>query len=404
MKSDLNEMTQYKKLFKKPETLNDDQKKEASFEDRGMEEASRENLSSFTSSVSHSAYKRQVTSLKYEPSGTHSKVPVKRKTSENYETEKFESSLRTDPRESIENYCDKPEKEIQKIEGDLKSNSSELPETPESKGKVRFLEDNYKTSRHSKENSLDLFHNHVSTETDLKELIRPSPGPSLFSSCRTSPYYDLVPMLNRFNHIEESLWDRPSCLEKLKFTLCACCFKQFELSPSTEQEVFVLISFSETKFSLTNDFHTSLLFNYYQRLTLEETFENSPNTWKKLGFSNSNPKENELTNKTVLICLLFDLFLFEKNSQVLKDLLRKAKKFKCGVVLISILLMNESLTLLRGKKLNKLFAKESSKTVVELFFQFHCEFIVVWTELIKNNSFQVSIKKAAKRIVKIIKL
>ena len=144
-------------------------------------------------------------------------------------------------------------------------------------------------------------------------------------------FSDLSKMLNKIDHIENSLWDPLSFCQKLKFSLCKCLEKRIELDPSTEQEVFLLINLSETYFDLSNTFHTSLLYNYYRVLTLHDNFENSPQTWRKMGFSNSNPKENELNNKMILISLMFLVFIIETKPDLFKAFFKKGKNINVGL-------------------------------------------------------------------------
>lgn len=399
------------RVFRKSEILEksdfDDSFKEQynnylNIEDRDSEEV----LSSFTSSVSHVIIRKQVTSLKYEPELTGSKNPIKRLPSEKYDKvhqeSSVESSLKTDSlsvasEEIIINNetQGKFEKNQSLKESDNLNEERNIFRKSQNKNTETATANHTPNTKTYKESCFIS----IPTEPEISDNFKKN-NSNLMFACKVYEFSDLSKMLNKFDHIENSLWDPTSFCEKLKFSLCKCFKKQIELDLSTEQEVFLLITLSETYFDLTNTFHTSLLYNYYQRLTLHENFENSPESWRKMGFSNSNPKENELNNKMILISLMFLVFIIENKPKLFQAFYKKGKKYKCGFMRVSILIMMESVGLLRKKIVNEIFLDHDG--VTQRFFEFHGGMVAFWIKSINGSSFDKSVNEMLKKGMKSI--
>lgn len=239
-------------------------------------------------------------------------------------------------------------------------------------------------------------------DLNLKKIIQIPPTNSLYFSINNISigYKVLVSQIKLENFVSEG-WDPITKTQKFIKLLC-CRKKEIELELNKEQELFKFFRFSNSIFSDSQELHKNIFFSYFCRITHKNSFEDTPETWKILGFSSANYRKNELSYPNSLVSLLYLIFLLEHNPSIFGIFKLNCENFKFPFIFVLLLIINEGLTLLRRKKLNAILLDK--EFLLDTFFEFIGGTLIIWTKILNKENTQNKMLQISKKNYKMKKL
>jgi hypothetical protein len=231
----------------------------------------------------------------------------------------------------------------------------------------------------------------LESDSNRPKINQQSQSNNLMFSVKYLTFTQLFLYLQKFNQIDEQLWDSQNLCQ----SLCRCFSKDNIVTPSELQDLLKLQKLCHQTYDNSDEFHRYLLFSYYCKVTSKNELNFDLESAKLIGLSSIDHKSNELSQTFTLASILHLVFLFERNIQVLQ-VFQSARRHKAFTFLnLSKILMNQSLNLLKRKRINQIFDHQTN--AVQAFFEYHSGFISIWAELANTADFSASVREASTR-------
>ena len=224
------------------------------------------------------------------------------------------------------------------------------------------------------------------------------PPPNTDKFLFSANYYSFDQLLKHFEEMSfngKDFFEPKSCW----FNLCKCFSKDTDLTPIQKTNLAKLDDLAIKSYNNDNEFHRDTLFGFYCRLTGRQIVQLDNQVLNLLGLSNFDYRRNELSHSYPLVVALHLIYIFEKKPVHLRTFYQARKPEQMTSFKLLVILMKESFTLLKTRKLNSLFTETSD--VIPLFFQFHTGLILIWSEIAATTqelatSVRAAVDKASK--------
>lgn len=177
----------------------------------------------------------------------------------------------------------------------------------------------------------------------------------------------------KLEYSHNELW-HTTWLDKL------CCRASNELPDESNEICEKLIIFAYAGYSENNLFHSRLLVSVYEILMNNSS---KKGTWTEIGFSSSNPYENDLKHDMAALGLFQILFIDRYLPKSLEEALNYFLSINMSFILISFDISEICISVLRKKKLNSVIS-EANKALEVIFF-LYAGSLLYWISLHKSH-------------------
>ena len=190
-------------------------------------------------------------------------------------------------------------------------------------------------------------------------------------------YAQVINSLKARPFITDNLWAKKSCWNPF----CGCFRSADDLPQSMDQALLKLITLGLASFDNNQQFDKDLIMSLYSRMKGRMEFQNTPQVWKELGFSNDNIKTNELSEKGIILTVMHVLFMYDYCPRILEKFTSNSFGRKSFVLLQAAQkLMRISFEMLRRKELHQIIT-ETKGDEINTFLEFHSGVVLLWIDL-----------------------
>ena len=202
----------------------------------------------------------------------------------------------------------------------------------------------------------------------------------LLYNAKLLSYPQVIAALKGKPFVTENFWVKKRCWN----SFCGCFRSAEDLPQSMDQALLKLIELGLAAFDNNKQFDKDLIMSLYSRIQGRIEFQNTPQVWKELGFSNDKIKYNELSEKGILLTVVHFLFMYDYCPGILEKLTTNSLSRTPFVLLQAAQkLMKISFDLLRRKDLHQMIL-DAKGDGISTFLEFHSGLVLLWGDIYKK--------------------